>query len=56
MRERLILGKQSSLLGGKTVGEFPFGIPGNIQITGVSVAQLLQYCRVAVVDFVMTLV
>nr|XP_020452198.1 DDB1- and CUL4-associated factor 17 [Monopterus albus] len=33
MTENLILGKQSSLLGGKTVGEAPFGIPVNIQIT-----------------------
>ncbi|XP_029981521.1 DDB1- and CUL4-associated factor 17 isoform X2 [Sphaeramia orbicularis] len=30
--EELTLGKQSSLLRGKTVGEFPFGIPVNIQI------------------------
>lgn len=34
MTEKLTLGKQSSLLGGKTVGEFPCGIPVNIQITG----------------------
>ncbi|KAK2839784.1 hypothetical protein Q5P01_013524 [Channa striata] len=33
MTEKLILGKKSSLLGGKTVGEAPFGIPVNIQIT-----------------------
>ncbi|KAM3608491.1 uncharacterized protein V6R79_026437 [Siganus canaliculatus] len=31
--EKLMLGKQSSLLGGKTVGDVPFGIPVNIQIT-----------------------
>lgn len=37
MTEKLTLGKQSSLLGGKTVGDFPFGIPVNIQITGESV-------------------
>ncbi|XP_067372426.1 DDB1- and CUL4-associated factor 17 isoform X2 [Channa argus] len=33
MTEKLTLGKQSLLLGGKTVGEAPFGIPVNIQIT-----------------------
>uniref|UniRef100_A0A3B4VFQ8 Ddb1 and cul4 associated factor 17 n=1 Tax=Seriola dumerili TaxID=41447 RepID=A0A3B4VFQ8_SERDU len=33
MTEKLVLGEQSSLLGGKTVGEAPFGIPVNIQIT-----------------------
>ncbi|XP_056914754.1 DDB1- and CUL4-associated factor 17 [Takifugu flavidus] len=33
LTERLILGKQSSLLEGKTVGDFPFGIPRNIHIT-----------------------
>uniref|UniRef100_A0A665W312 DDB1 and CUL4 associated factor 17 n=1 Tax=Echeneis naucrates TaxID=173247 RepID=A0A665W312_ECHNA len=33
MTERLVLGQQSSLLGGKTVGEAPFGIPVNIKIT-----------------------
>ncbi|XP_036966315.1 DDB1- and CUL4-associated factor 17 [Acanthopagrus latus] len=33
MTEKLTLGKPSSLLGGKTVGEVPFGIPVNIQIT-----------------------
>ncbi|XP_040912422.1 DDB1- and CUL4-associated factor 17 isoform X1 [Toxotes jaculatrix] len=33
MTEKLMLGAQSSLLGGKTVGEAPFGIPVNIQIT-----------------------
>ncbi|KAM8857528.1 DDB1- and CUL4-associated factor 17 [Synchiropus picturatus] len=33
MIERLTLGKQSSLLGGRIVGEAPFGIPVNIQIT-----------------------
>ncbi|CAJ1079373.1 DDB1- and CUL4-associated factor 17 [Xyrichtys novacula] len=33
LEEKLILGKQSALLGGKTVGEAPFGIPVNIQIT-----------------------
>lgn len=32
--EKLTIGKQSSLLGGKTVGEFPCGIPVNIQMTG----------------------
>ncbi|XP_077584015.1 DDB1- and CUL4-associated factor 17 [Stigmatopora nigra] len=31
--EKVTLGKKSSLLGGKTVGEAPFGIPVNIQIT-----------------------
>lgn len=34
LTEKLTLGKQSSLLGGKTVGDVPFGIPVNIQITG----------------------
>lgn len=34
MTEKLVLGEQSSLLGGKPVGEAPFGIPVNIQITG----------------------
>ncbi|XP_068560480.1 LOW QUALITY PROTEIN: DDB1- and CUL4-associated factor 17 [Cebidichthys violaceus] len=33
LTEKLTLGKQSSLLGGKTVGDLPFGIPVNIQIT-----------------------
>lgn len=33
MAEKLTLGKQSSQLGGKTVGDVPFGIPVNIQIT-----------------------
>ncbi|XP_041806320.1 DDB1- and CUL4-associated factor 17 isoform X2 [Chelmon rostratus] len=33
LTEKLMLGKQSSLLGGKTVGNVPFGIPVNIQIT-----------------------
>ncbi|XP_039674145.1 DDB1- and CUL4-associated factor 17 isoform X2 [Perca fluviatilis] len=33
LTEKLTLGKQSSLLGGKTVGDVPFGIPVNIQIT-----------------------
>ncbi|XP_019945500.2 DDB1- and CUL4-associated factor 17 [Paralichthys olivaceus] len=33
MTEKLMLGEYSSLLGGKTVGEAPFGIPVNIQIT-----------------------
>lgn len=33
LTEKLTLGKQSSLLGGKTVGDSPFGIPVNIQIT-----------------------
>ncbi|KAI3355796.1 hypothetical protein L3Q82_004361 [Scortum barcoo] len=33
LTETLTLGKQSSLLGSKTVGEVPFGIPVNIQIT-----------------------
>ncbi|XP_017279940.1 DDB1- and CUL4-associated factor 17 isoform X2 [Kryptolebias marmoratus] len=33
LTETLTLGKQSSLLGGKKVGDFPFGIPVNIQIT-----------------------
>lgn len=37
MKETLTLGKQSSLLGGKTVGDVPFGIPVNIQITGESI-------------------
>ncbi|XP_077436833.1 DDB1- and CUL4-associated factor 17 isoform X2 [Vanacampus margaritifer] len=31
--EKLTLGKPSSLLNGKTVGDVPFGIPVNIQIT-----------------------
>ncbi|KAK7939560.1 hypothetical protein WMY93_002886 [Mugilogobius chulae] len=31
--DTLTLGKQSSLLGGKTVGEFPYGIPVNVHIT-----------------------
>uniref|UniRef100_A0A3Q3VM00 DDB1 and CUL4 associated factor 17 n=1 Tax=Mola mola TaxID=94237 RepID=A0A3Q3VM00_MOLML len=33
LQRKLTLGKQSSLLGGKIVGDFPFGIPVNIQIT-----------------------
>ncbi|KAG7227571.1 hypothetical protein INR49_005386 [Caranx melampygus] len=33
MTEKLVLGEQSSLLRGKPVGEAPFGIPVNIQIT-----------------------
>ncbi|XP_076603074.1 DDB1- and CUL4-associated factor 17 [Chaetodon auriga] len=33
LTEKLTLGRQSSLLGGKTVGDVPFGIPVNIQIT-----------------------
>uniref|UniRef100_A0A4W6FTE7 Ddb1 and cul4 associated factor 17 n=1 Tax=Lates calcarifer TaxID=8187 RepID=A0A4W6FTE7_LATCA len=33
MIESLMLGEQSSLLRGRTVGEAPFGIPVNIQIT-----------------------
>ncbi|XP_070400076.1 DDB1- and CUL4-associated factor 17 isoform X3 [Nothobranchius furzeri] len=33
LTEELTLGKQSSLLGGKKVGEFPCGIPVNIQVT-----------------------
>uniref|UniRef100_A0A8C9WYI2 Ddb1 and cul4 associated factor 17 n=1 Tax=Sander lucioperca TaxID=283035 RepID=A0A8C9WYI2_SANLU len=33
VQRKLTLGKQSSLLGGKTVGDVPFGIPVNIQIT-----------------------
>ncbi|KAM8854673.1 DDB1- and CUL4-associated factor 17 isoform 2-T2 [Spinachia spinachia] len=33
LKETLTLGKQSPLLGGKTVGDVPFGIPVNIQIT-----------------------
>uniref|UniRef100_A0A8C3AU51 Ddb1 and cul4 associated factor 17 n=1 Tax=Cyclopterus lumpus TaxID=8103 RepID=A0A8C3AU51_CYCLU len=33
MVEKLTLGKPSSLLGGETVGDVPFGIPVNIQIT-----------------------
>ncbi|XP_063355186.1 DDB1- and CUL4-associated factor 17 [Pelmatolapia mariae] len=33
LTEKLTLGKQSPLLGGKTVGDAPFGIPLNIQIT-----------------------
>lgn len=31
--EKLTLGKESLLLGGKTVGEFPYGIPVNVQVT-----------------------
>ncbi|KAJ0005664.1 hypothetical protein NQD34_015558 [Periophthalmus magnuspinnatus] len=31
--DKLTLGKQSPLLGGKTVGEFPYGIPVNVHIT-----------------------
>lgn len=34
MAEKITLGKQSSLLGGKAVGDAPFGIPVNIRITG----------------------
>lgn len=34
MTEKLTLGKPSSLLEGKTVGEAPFGIPVNIHIKG----------------------
>lgn len=37
LTEKLTLGKQSSLPGGKTVGDVPFGIPVNIHITGESV-------------------
>ncbi|XP_042351115.1 DDB1- and CUL4-associated factor 17 isoform X2 [Plectropomus leopardus] len=33
LTEKLTLGKRSSLLEGKTVGDAPFGIPVNIQIT-----------------------
>ncbi|XP_029315370.1 DDB1- and CUL4-associated factor 17 [Cottoperca gobio] len=33
LTEKLTLGKQSSLLGGKTVGDVPFGIPVNMRIT-----------------------
>lgn len=33
LTEKITLGKQSPLLGGKTVGDAPFGIPLNIQIT-----------------------
>ncbi|XP_022068919.2 DDB1- and CUL4-associated factor 17 [Acanthochromis polyacanthus] len=33
LTEKLTLGKQSALLGNKTVGDAPFGIPLNIQIT-----------------------
>ncbi|XP_008276923.1 DDB1- and CUL4-associated factor 17 [Stegastes partitus] len=33
LTEKVTLGKQSALLGGKTVGDAPFGIPLNIQIT-----------------------
>ncbi|XP_070771296.1 DDB1- and CUL4-associated factor 17 [Enoplosus armatus] len=33
LTEKLTLGKPSSLPGGKTVGDVPFGIPVNIQIT-----------------------
>uniref|UniRef100_A0A1A7WG47 Ddb1 and cul4 associated factor 17 n=3 Tax=Iconisemion striatum TaxID=60296 RepID=A0A1A7WG47_9TELE len=33
LTEEITLGKQSSLIGGKTVGEFPHGIPVNIQVT-----------------------
>ncbi|TKS67222.1 DDB1- and CUL4-associated factor 17 [Collichthys lucidus] len=33
LTEKLTLGQQCSLLGGKTVGDVPFGIPVNIQIT-----------------------
>ncbi|XP_035029887.2 DDB1- and CUL4-associated factor 17 isoform X1 [Hippoglossus stenolepis] len=33
MTEKLMLGEHSSLLGGKKVGEAPFGIPVNIKIT-----------------------
>ncbi|XP_072300535.1 DDB1- and CUL4-associated factor 17 isoform X2 [Eucyclogobius newberryi] len=31
--DKLTLGKQSSLLGGKNVGQFPYGIPVNVHIT-----------------------
>lgn len=34
MTEKVTLGKPSPLLSGKTVGDFPFGIPVNIKITG----------------------
>lgn len=37
LTEKLTLGNQSSLLGGKTVGDVPFGIPVNIQIIGDSI-------------------
>ncbi|XP_034549593.1 DDB1- and CUL4-associated factor 17 [Notolabrus celidotus] len=33
LTEKITLGKPSSLLGGRTVGESPFGIPVNIQIS-----------------------
>lgn len=34
MTEKVTLGKPSPLLSGKAVGDFPFGIPVNIKITG----------------------
>lgn len=37
LTEKLTLRKPSSLLGGETVGDVPFGIPVNIQITGESI-------------------
>ncbi|XP_068602177.1 DDB1- and CUL4-associated factor 17 [Brachionichthys hirsutus] len=44
MTENLILGKQSSLLGGKTVGDVPFGIPVNIHITDCPAALFEVSC------------
>ncbi|XP_068186170.1 DDB1- and CUL4-associated factor 17 isoform X2 [Antennarius striatus] len=44
MTEKLILGKQSSLLGGKTVGDVPFGIPVNIHITDCPVVLFEVSC------------
>lgn len=43
MTEKLKLGEQSSLLGDNKVGEAPFGIPVNIQITGGSVLRFLDW-------------
>ena len=48
LTEKVTLGKQSSLLGGKTVGDVPFGIPVNIQITGESVCSPDCGCKFCV--------
>ena len=40
MAEKITLGKQSC--GGKTVGDVPFGIPVNIEITGTSLFEVLN--------------
>lgn len=56
MTEKLTLGKQSSLLGGKTVGDFPCGIPVNIQITGECCEKIVSiYLSIEILCFCDTL-